>query len=410
LRAKFLVAVGTCASYGGMAAGHPNPTNAKPLKAVAGKQQVINIPGCPVHPDWVVGTIAYLLKNNRAPALDAYGRPRDYFGIKVHDKCPLRDSYTGPAHHSKGRPCSKCHSAEDVARLALPASKLSAKGCLFNLGCKGPQTFADCPTRRWNSPAPQTAGVNWCIGARSPCFGCTEPNFPDGKSPFYIALAAATAGDATGGPQAPDHSNGATCTTCHSANDPRIRGGQDYTGTGYGGGQPAGHSGGKACTSCHPANDPRIRGAGGQGAGGQNQPPAHSGGKSCTTCHAASDPRIQGFAGRGGAQQTASRTGGKAVPPAHAGGQVCTTCHGRSDPRIQGFTSTAATRGVAPAGPSRPDHSMGQACQTCHSGNDPRIQGYGSTAGAPNAATTRALQRGAGSAAEGGRSGGSRQQ
>jgi hydrogenase small subunit len=54
------------------------------------------------------------------------------------------------------------------------------------LGCKGKKTYSDCPMRRWNSSGPGQFGVNWCIGARSPCLGCVNPTFPDGMSPFYV--------------------------------------------------------------------------------------------------------------------------------------------------------------------------------------------------------------------------------
>lgn len=157
--AAFILAVGSCASFGGMAAGAPNPTGAKGLDDAYSGKRVIRIPGCPVHPDWVVGTIAYLIKNGSAPALDSYGRPLDYFSSTVHSKCPYREM-------------------EEV-------SVLGRTGCLKELGCKGPKTRADCPNRKWNAGGAGQPGVNWCIGAGAPCYGCTEPAFPDGMSPFY---------------------------------------------------------------------------------------------------------------------------------------------------------------------------------------------------------------------------------
>ena len=54
------------------------------------------------------------------------------------------------------------------------------------LGCKGKKTHSDCYMRKWNSGGSGQFGVNWCIGARSPCLGCVEPSFPDGMSPFYV--------------------------------------------------------------------------------------------------------------------------------------------------------------------------------------------------------------------------------
>jgi len=154
-----ILAVGTCACYGGMSAGSPNPTGAKGVEDILGPGAAINIPGCPAHPDWIVGTVAELLAG-RMPELDGYGRPIEFFGNKVHKMCPNRGLGGGQAKF------------------------LSDSGCLSGLGCKGQQTHADCPIRKWNS-AGGIPGVNWCIGARNPCQGCTEPDFPDGMSPFY---------------------------------------------------------------------------------------------------------------------------------------------------------------------------------------------------------------------------------
>ena len=66
------------------------------------------------------------------------------------------------------------------------AGQLSDAGCMEFLGCKGKKTYSDCPLRKWNAGSAGQYGVNWCIGARSPCLGCVEPSFPDGMSPFYV--------------------------------------------------------------------------------------------------------------------------------------------------------------------------------------------------------------------------------
>lgn len=158
-KAGFIIAVGTCASYGGLAAGAPNPTGARGLADAYAGKQVIKIPGCPAHPDWIVGTIAYLMANSQAPRLDADGRPTEFFSKKVHSRCP-----------NQGK---------------KKAENLSEIGCLMHLGCKGQLTKADCPVRRWNAAGVDEFGVNWCIGAGSPCYGCTDPGFPDNMSPFY---------------------------------------------------------------------------------------------------------------------------------------------------------------------------------------------------------------------------------
>ena len=160
-RASVIMGVGACACFGGMPGGTPNPTGAKGLADSYFGKRVIRIPGCPTHPDWVVGTIAHIIANGEVPPLDMYGRPLTFFADTVHEKCAY---YPGGDNE---------------------ASTLGEKGCLAGLGCKGPFTRSDCPNRRWNVATPGEPGVNWCIGAGTPCFGCTEPFFPDGMSPFY---------------------------------------------------------------------------------------------------------------------------------------------------------------------------------------------------------------------------------
>ncbi len=180
------VAVGTCSSFGGMSAGKPNPTKAMSLSRVLGGRPVINLPGCPAHPDWVVGSIAYILKYGKAPALDTFGRPTLFYGARMHDQCPHLASFNSlfarRLSHTGGRSCFTCHSANDHE---IPGPHaLSDGGCLYAFGCKGLVTKCDCPTRKWNASAQGGVGVNWCVGAKSPCIGCTEPGFPDVMSPF----------------------------------------------------------------------------------------------------------------------------------------------------------------------------------------------------------------------------------
>lgn len=168
--AMAIVALGTCAAFGGIAAGSPNPggyvgTDSF-LKSRNVVKPLINIPGCPPHPDWFVGTVAsILLQGLPKPAdLDELKRPKAFYGKLIHENCPRR------AYFDEGK----------------FARKFGEPGCLNELGCKGPVTYADCPLRLWNH------GTNWCIGAGSPCIGCCEPGFPDLMAPFYQKLTDAT--------------------------------------------------------------------------------------------------------------------------------------------------------------------------------------------------------------------------
>ena len=153
-KAKYVIAVGTCASYGGVSASKPNPSESKSVVEVLSRD-VIRVPGCPSHPDWVVGTLAHLIGNSM-PALDNEGRPLLFYDVTIHDTCTRRGYFDKK----------------------IFAKKIGEEGCMFKLGCRGPITKTDCPRRKWNGY------VNWPIGDNTTCIGCAQAHFPDGMEPF----------------------------------------------------------------------------------------------------------------------------------------------------------------------------------------------------------------------------------
>ncbi len=154
-KAKYVVAVGTCASYGGISAAKPNPSGSRSVENIINKE-VIKLPGCPCHPDWVVGTLAHLVAFDK-PKLDNKGRPILFYGVTIHDNCTRRGG---------------------LFDKRIFANKFGEEGCMFKLGCRGPVTKTDCPRRKWNGY------VNWPIEDNTNCIGCAQERFPDGMKPF----------------------------------------------------------------------------------------------------------------------------------------------------------------------------------------------------------------------------------
>ncbi|MDA8429229.1 MAG: hydrogenase small subunit [Geobacteraceae bacterium] len=159
------IAVGTCASYGGIAAAVPNPTGAVGVMEAVPGATVINLPGCPVNADNLTATIVHYLVFGKIPALDSHGRPLFAYGKRIHDNCERRP------HFDAGQYVE--HWGDDGHRKGF---------CLYKMGCKGPATFHNCPTQRYNEK------TSWPIGAGHPCAGCSEPAFWDTMGPMYKRL------------------------------------------------------------------------------------------------------------------------------------------------------------------------------------------------------------------------------
>ncbi|WP_218043347.1 hydrogenase small subunit [Oryzomonas rubra] len=159
------IAVGTCASFGGIPAAVPNPTGAVGVKEAVPGATVINLPGCPVNADNLTATVVHYLVFGKIPALDGHGRPLFAYGKRIHDNCERRP------HFDAGQYVEQW--GDDGHRKGF---------CLYRMGCKGPATFHNCPTQRYNDK------TSWPVGSGHGCAGCSEPAFWDTMGPLYKRL------------------------------------------------------------------------------------------------------------------------------------------------------------------------------------------------------------------------------
>jgi len=170
MRARHVVAMGSCAAFGGVTAAGINPTDACGLQYDganpggllgapfrAGGLPVVNVSGCPTHPDWVTETLLSLARGEmKAADLDELARPRFYTDVLVHHGCNRNEFYEFKAS----------------------AQKNGDQGCLMeHMGCKGTQAHADCNQRPWN-------GGGSCTSGGYACISCTEPAFEEPGHPF----------------------------------------------------------------------------------------------------------------------------------------------------------------------------------------------------------------------------------
>jgi hydrogenase small subunit len=179
-KATAVIAIGTCATYGGIHAMQGNPTGAMGLadylgwdwKSKAGLP-IINVPGCPVQPDNFMETVLYLLYQvaGKAPVipLDDQLRPTWLFGMTVHDGCDRAGFY------------EEGDFADDY----------NSHKCLVKIGCWGPVVNCNVPKRGW------MAGIGGCPNVGGICIACTMPGFPDKFMPFMDKPPGATVSSGT---------------------------------------------------------------------------------------------------------------------------------------------------------------------------------------------------------------------
>jgi len=155
-KAGAIIAIGACATFGGIPAADPNPTGAmgtrEALLTRGIDKTIVNIPGCPPNPYNFLGVVLQYATFGTLPALDEKGRPLFAYGRTIHEHCPRR------AHFDAGRFAEKFGDAGHRQGY-----------CLYKLGCKGPETHANCSTLQFGEVVDA-----WPIGVGHPCYGCTE--------------------------------------------------------------------------------------------------------------------------------------------------------------------------------------------------------------------------------------------
>ena len=159
--AKAVIGWGSCAAWGCVQAAKPNPTHSVPITEIITDKPIVLVPGCPPIPEVMTAVVTYILTYDRIPPLDRLGRPKMFYGQRIHDKCYRR------AHFDAG---------QFVEKFDDQGAKLGY--CLYKVGCKGPTTYNACSTIRGNE------GLSWPVQSGHGCIGCSEPNFFD-KGSFY---------------------------------------------------------------------------------------------------------------------------------------------------------------------------------------------------------------------------------
>lgn len=163
-KAAAVLEVGSCAAWGGIQAADPNPSKSQAVSQVISGKTIVKIPGCPPIPEVITGVIMHYALFGQLPPLDSEGRPKQFFGNRIHDTCYRRPFFD---------------SGMFVERFDDAGSK--AGWCLYKVGCRGPMTYNSCGNLRW------WQGLSYPIQSGSPCIGCSSKGFWD-NGPFFERL------------------------------------------------------------------------------------------------------------------------------------------------------------------------------------------------------------------------------
>ncbi|OOH90574.1 hydrogenase 2 small subunit [Pasteurellaceae bacterium 15-036681] len=161
-----IIAIGSCASWGGVPSVNGNPTGASSLADILPGMPVINIPGCPPNPHNFLATVAYIITYKKLPAMDKLNRPLFAYDRLIHENCYRRPHF-------------------DAGRFAREFGDYGHRHgwCLYHLGCKGPETYGNCSTLEFCD----VGGNNWPVGIGHPCCGCNEKGVGFTKGIFQLA-------------------------------------------------------------------------------------------------------------------------------------------------------------------------------------------------------------------------------
>ena len=162
--AAAIIEYGSCAAWGGIQAAKPNPTQSVSVSDVISGKPIIKVPGCPPVPEVMTGVIMHYALFGKLPPLDSEGRPKQFFGNRIHDTCYRRPFF-------------------DAGMFVEKFDDAGAKAgwCLYKVGCRGPEAYNSCGNMRWWN------GLSYPIQSGHGCIGCSSNNFWDNDS-FYQRL------------------------------------------------------------------------------------------------------------------------------------------------------------------------------------------------------------------------------